>query len=222
MWLFNFGALPYDVLTAQPLWRDQIARLLDYLPAPPKRVLDLGCGPGVSTFVLAEKLGAGAKLWGVDLSPPMIARAQRHHGERYPHLTNIQFAQADAKRLPFDAGHFDLATGHSFLYLVADRAAVLAEVRRVLRPGGHLILMEPRRDGSLATAARRLREIAGPHRPWDAARFLTSMVLWRTVAALHGALAPVEIDHLFRAAGFADVATHETLAGLGMHCVGRA
>jgi demethylmenaquinone methyltransferase/2-methoxy-6-polyprenyl-1,4-benzoquinol methylase len=50
--------------------------------------------------------------------------------------------QADAAALPFAAGAFDAATSHSFLYLVSDRAAVLAEVARVLRPGGRLVVLE--------------------------------------------------------------------------------
>ena len=69
----------------------------------------------------------------------------------------------------------DLAVGHSFLYLIPDRGAVLREVRRVLAPGGTLVLMEPNEDASLPHAvregARRCR--VALRRPWDASRFLS-------------------------------------------------
>ena len=54
----GIGAWAYDVLTRQSMWIDQIGRLLDHAPGlrGPDRVLDLGCGPGVSTFTLAEQV----------------------------------------------------------------------------------------------------------------------------------------------------------------------
>ena len=61
-WLFDWGALGYDVITGQDFWRSQIRSMLDHARIGPNRrstrLLDLGCGPGVSTFVLAEKLNA--------------------------------------------------------------------------------------------------------------------------------------------------------------------
>lgn len=223
--MFNAGAWLYDRMTAQPFWREQIAGVLRYAEplAPSVEVLDLGCGPGVSTFVLAERLGPAARLVGVDLAHKMVERARRNHQRDHAALTGVRFEQADATRLRFEAGRFDLAVGHSFLYLVSDRAAVLADVLRVLRPGGTLVLMEPNAGGTLVSAAARGAAHArhALARPWAAARFATSMALWRLVSAGAGQLGAAEVTALFAAAGFERVATHPTLGGLGLHCVGR-
>lgn len=223
--LFNVGSLAYDLLTGQTFWREHITHLLDFVSTPTNRirVLDLGCGPGVSTFVLAAELGPLASLVGIDLAPRMIARAERHHQRRFPDLDNVRFEQADATALHFDDACFDLAVGHSFLYLVPDRAAVLREVRRVLAPGGSLVLMEPNDEASVLGAAREgvRRWQVALRNPWDAGRFVSSMIGWRLVSASAGRMTPAELERAFEDAGFADVTTHETLAGLGVHCVGR-
>jgi len=224
--IFNIGSVVYDVMTGQTFWRQHIAHLLDYAPdeGAGLRVLDLGCGPGVSTFVLAQKLGCGSSLVGIDLASRMIARAEQHHRRRFADLDNVSFEQADATSLRFADASFDLAVGHSFLYLVPDRGAVLREVRRVLAPGGRLVLMEPNQEASLLHAARegaRRWQRAARH-PWDASLFLSSMVGWRAVSASAGRMTPAALERAFRDAGFTDVAAHPTLAGLGVHCVGSA
>ena len=224
--VFNLFASAYDLITDHVYWRDQIARMLAYAGAPSERlrVLDLGCGPGVSTFVLAQELGPGASLVGVDLSRAMITRANRHAETRFPELENVRFEQADATRLAFADGAFDLAVGHSFLYLVSDRDAVLREVRRVLAPGGTLVLMEPHDEadllGAAASGTTRWREAV--RHPWDASRFAAAMVAWRLVSTAARRMPRLAIERAFCDAGFTDVATHPTLAGLGLHCVGRA
>ena len=223
--LFGLGAQAYDLLTGQALWRAQILRLLDHVPpAPgPLRVLDLGTGPGVSAFALAEAL-PDSVVTGVDLSPRMIARARAHHAHTFPHLRDVDFLVADAAALPFAPASFDLVTGHSFLYLLPDPVAVLREARRVLRPQGVAVFMEPARGGSLVAASRAVVDPAGVVRadPLGAARFATSMALWRVVSAAHGRLDAARVTALFDAAGFPAVSTHPTLGGLGLHCVATA
>jgi ubiquinone/menaquinone biosynthesis C-methylase UbiE len=223
--LFNLGSRIYDVMTAQRHWRRQIGRALD-LAAPTMdelRVLDLGCGPGVSTFVLADRLGPRAELIGIDLAHKMIRRARHHQRRRFNRLENVRFERADATRLRFADDSFDLALGHSFLYLVPDRPAVLREALRVLRPKGTLVLMEPNADGSLHRAAfSSLDQLPTALRhPWQVSRFAASMVGWRVVSAGAGRLKATELEDLFHDAGFGEVATHPTLGGLGLHCIGR-
>jgi ubiquinone/menaquinone biosynthesis C-methylase UbiE len=223
---FRLGAAGYDALTGQDHWRAHIVAMLGHVQGVrdgPKRVLDLGCGPGVSAFALADVLPEGSSVVGVDLSPEMVARATRHHRRRFGHLGNVTFHQADAAALPFESEGFDVVTGHSFLYLVPDRVAVLREARRVLRRGGTLVFMEPSRDGSLARAAlgvrRPLATVA--ESPLAAGRFATSMALWRVASALAGRMDPALVSRLFAEAGFAEVECHETLGGLGLHVVAR-
>lgn len=223
--LFRVGARAYDELTRQDWWRGQVRRLLDYVDVRrgPRRVLDLGCGPGVSALALAEALPPGSEVVGVDLSPEMVARARAQLAARSPLLRGVHFLRADACRLPLRAGSFDLVTGHSFLYLVPDRQSALREARRVLASDGALVFMEPNRDGSLARAALeglpRLPELA--RSPFAAGRFLTSMVLWRAASAVAGRMHADLLGPLFAGAGFREVHCHETLGGLGLHVVAR-
>lgn len=220
--LFSLGARAYDTLTAQPLWRRQIARLLDlHPPRTPERVLDLGTGPGVSAFVLAEHLPAGSHVTGLDLAPQMIARAHTQ-AAAMPHL-RVDFLVADATALPFPDAAFDRVTGHSFLYLLPDAPAVMREVARVLRPGGVATFMEPSSDGALlralGAAETPLEHLR--HDPSATLRFATSMALWRLMSATQGRLSPSRVEALFSGAGLEPVLTVETLGGLGLHCVGR-
>jgi len=103
-------------------------------PVAGVRVLEVGCGAASCSRWLA---GHGAQPVGVDLSAGMLGQArtaERRTGRRVP------LVQGDAARLPFADGSFDLAcSAFGALPFVADSAAVLAEVARVLRPGGRWV-----------------------------------------------------------------------------------
>jgi len=220
--IFEVGARAYDVLTAQPHWRRQIARLLELRPPTgPERVLDLGTGPGISAFVLAEHLPPGSRVTGLDLSPQMIARAHQHH-RRLSHLP-VDFLVADASALPFPDASFDRVTGHSFLYLLPDPKAVLLEVARVLTPSGVATFMEPAETASLASAMASLeaplRELAAT--PSATVRFATSMLLWRLFSSTQTRMTPERLADLFGAAGFSTAHTQPTLGKLGLHVIGQ-
>ncbi len=220
---FNLASRGYDLLTAQDVWREQVVRVLEHVPSTGDiaRILDLGCGPGVSAFVLAEKFPR-AEVVGIDLAENMIRRAHRHHRRSFSQLDNVDFRVADAADTGFDDGAFDLAVGHSFLYLIPDQQGVLQEVRRVLAPGGTLVLMEPNRQGSLRHAVARNFDCEYAHAGTvDAARFQLSMVLWRLVSGNVGRLEPGQVVAWMQEAGFDQAEVHPTLGGLGMHCVGR-
>jgi len=139
---------------------------------------------------------------GLDVAPRMLQQARRRERD-----TRITWLRADAARLPFGDDSIDACTGHSFLYLLPDRAAVLSEVRRVLRPGGRLVLMEPHARGvsvqQTTTVSRDLRH-------------LVSVSLWRPFSRLHGRFTPEGLAHTLQTAGFADCQAEETLGGLGV------
>ena len=97
------------------------------------RVLDAGCGAGWGTALLARE----AEAVGVDLSPAAIAAARREHGEE------AEFAEGDLGALPFGEAAFDAVVCFEALTHLADPAAALAELRRVLRPGGLLLASAP-------------------------------------------------------------------------------
>jgi SAM-dependent methyltransferase len=113
------------------------ALLRDALPAPPARVLDVGCGTGSVSVLLAE---LGHAVQGVDLSPRMLERAvakARRHG------VTASFHAGDGGAPPVD-GPFDVVLSRHVLWALADPPAVLERWARLLAPAGRLVLVEGR------------------------------------------------------------------------------
>ena len=108
------------------------AYLLPYL-RPGLRVLDVGCGMGTISLVLAAAVEPG-ELHGVDMEESQIALARSLAESR--RQRNATFHVGDVTALPFEDGFFDVAHCHNVLMHVPDTRAVLAEVKRVVRPGG--------------------------------------------------------------------------------------
>lgn len=106
---------------------------------PGHRVLDVGCGPATDLPALAAAVGEQGEVIGVDRDPAMVATAR----ERCAALPNTRVLEGDAERLPLESARLDRARVDRVLMHVADPAAALAELRRVLRPGGLLALAEP-------------------------------------------------------------------------------
>jgi demethylmenaquinone methyltransferase/2-methoxy-6-polyprenyl-1,4-benzoquinol methylase len=116
-------------------WKRRLVRLA--APRPGQRALDVCCGTGDVTFRLAD---AGAAVVGVDFSAPMldVARSRlRRNGGKRP-----EFLQGDARHLPFPDGSFDVVAISYGLRNVADFHGCLAEMTRVLRHGGRLLVLE--------------------------------------------------------------------------------
>lgn len=206
-WIFDLGAQVYAWFTAQPTWRASCARMATLLPAREGlRVVDLGCGPGVSTMELA-RLRPRDVLVGLDRAGRMLAEAQRClRAARLP-AHRVAWVRADVTRLPFATASVDALTGHSFLYLLPDRQAALDEMRRVLRPGGCVVLMEP----NARPAA--LRDVLAVSRD---PRHLVSVALWRPFSRLHGRFSPASLRETLEGAGFVSCQVEEVLGGLGV------
>jgi SAM-dependent methyltransferase len=116
-----------------PFHRWLFDRLLE--EGPSLRVVEAGCGPGTLWVANAERVPAGWSLTLTDLSPGMVEEARRALETAG---LEAGFAVAEAAALPFPDGSVDLVIANGMLYHVPDRAAALAEFRRVLRPGGAL------------------------------------------------------------------------------------
>lgn len=112
------------------LWR--VATVKAIAPRPGERILDVACGTGTSTVAIQAK---GATAVGVDFSGGMIQEARRRH-------PGIEFVPGDAQALPFADGEFDAVTISFGLRNVHEPHRALAEMYRVLRPGGRLVITE--------------------------------------------------------------------------------
>lgn len=107
--------------------------VFDHLQAPAAaRLLEIGCGPGGLWAENRDRIPAGWRLLLTDLSPGMVQQAAR----TLAGLDHVLFGVADAQTLPFADSTFDLVLANHMLYHVPDRARALAEIHRVLRPGG--------------------------------------------------------------------------------------
>jgi len=100
---------------------------------PSDRILDLGCGTGIVARLLRERLGGAARITGADVSPAMITKARALAPE-------LDWHEANAMALPFADHSFDLVLCQQMLQFVPDPELALREIRRVLVPGGRLIL----------------------------------------------------------------------------------
>ena len=104
---------------------------------PGERVLDVGCGTGIVAREVAERLGGSGTVTGLDLSPNMLAVA-RAAANRAGFV--IEWRQGNAEQLPFAQSTFDLVLCQFALMFVSDKAAALAEMRRVLTENGRVLV----------------------------------------------------------------------------------
>jgi demethylmenaquinone methyltransferase/2-methoxy-6-polyprenyl-1,4-benzoquinol methylase len=140
-----FAGLPasYDRMGAimsfgqDPRWRRALVAAID--PHPGQRVLDVATGTGMVAFELARR---GCEVVGLDQSERMLSGARAKLREQRALADRVTFVQGEAERLPFADGEFDALTFTYLLRYVDDRAATLAELARVLRPGGRIGMVE--------------------------------------------------------------------------------
>ena len=140
-----FAGLPdrYDQVGAlmsfgqDPRWRRALVDAVD--PRPGRRVLDVATGTGMVAFALAAR---GATVIGLDQSPAMLARARAKLRAAPALAGRLSFIEGEAERLPFPDGSFDALTFTYLLRYVDDRTATLAELARVVRPGGRVAMLE--------------------------------------------------------------------------------
>jgi demethylmenaquinone methyltransferase/2-methoxy-6-polyprenyl-1,4-benzoquinol methylase len=121
-------------------WRNRLVKLAQ--KNKPTDILDLATGSGDVLFALRQGLGDKVRLTGLDFCEPMLEQARAKRTVRGLGDSTNQFLHGDCLNLPFEDNSFDLITIAFGLRNLADRAKGLAEMQRVLRPGGRLIILE--------------------------------------------------------------------------------
>ncbi len=106
-------------------------------PQASDRVLDVATGPGFLAFLFAER---AAQVVGIDLTPAMLTRAEANRQARQ--MNNLRFEAGDAESLAFPDQSFGIVTCGSAFHHLSDPARVLAEMVRVVRPGGRVALID--------------------------------------------------------------------------------
>jgi ubiquinone/menaquinone biosynthesis C-methylase UbiE len=128
-------------LVHNPLRRQYMRPILDRVGIQPgERVLELGPGPGAFTIDAARRAGPEGRLIAVDIQPEMIVRLEQR--VREAGLTNVETHVAGAYDLPLESESVDRAFLVTVLPEISDQSRALAELWRVLKPGGHLSITE--------------------------------------------------------------------------------
>jgi SAM-dependent methyltransferase len=156
---------------------------------PGDRVLDVACGTGVVTRLAAGRVGAEGAVAGLDINPGMLGVARSTARTEL----GIEWHEAGADALPFQDGTFDVGLCQMGLQFFPDKLAALREVRRVLVPGGRLVLNVP---GPTPRLFSILADALARHVQPEVAGFV------HQVFSLHEVQ---ELESLVRGAGFVDV-----------------
>jgi arsenite methyltransferase len=158
-------------------------------------VLDLGSGGGIDVILSAKRVGPTGVAYGLDMTDEMLALARAN--ARDAGVTNVHFLKGVIEQIPLPAAAVDVVISNCVINLSTDKAAVLAETARVLRPGGRLGISDVVAEDRLSPAERAER---GSH-----------------VGCIAGALSRAEYVAGLEAAGFEGVSvefTHEVAAGM--------
>lgn len=128
------------------LWRRYVNQTVPVLQRtadvqPGERVLDLACGTGAFERRVADAV-PDAALVGIDIAPAMVEQARAKTDD----ATNVRFEEGDAHDLPFDDHAFDVVVCANTFHYFTHPETVLAEAKRVLRPGGRLVVLDWCRD----------------------------------------------------------------------------
>lgn len=150
---------------------------------PGETVLDLGSGGGLDCFLAAKKVGPTGHVIGVDMTPEMIERA-RAAASRL-NLGNVEFRQGLLEDLPVASDSVDVVISNCVINLAPDKARVLAQVFRVLKPGGKLAVSDIVTDGPLPQQVK------------------NDLSAW--AGCISGALDSAEYRSILASAGFKDI-----------------
>jgi SAM-dependent methyltransferase len=159
-------------------------------------VLDLGSGGGIDVILSAKRVGPTGTAYGLDMTDEMLALAQRNAAEAG--VSNVHFLKGVIEQIPLPAGSVDVVISNCVINLSTDKAAVLTEIARVLKPGGRIGISDVVSENRLSPEERAERG--------------------SFVGCIAGALSQGEYTAGLTAAGFEQISvefTHEV--GDGMH-----
>jgi ubiquinone/menaquinone biosynthesis C-methylase UbiE len=118
-----------------------------------ERVVDIGSGGGIDSLVAARMVGSNGKVIGIDMTPAMLEKARSAATESG--IGNVDFREAYMEELPVSDGWADVVISNGVLNLTPDKQKTLAEMFRVLRPGGRLQIADILVNREVPDAAKR-------------------------------------------------------------------
>ena len=146
-------------------------------------VLDLGSGGGIDVFLSAKRVGAGGKVYGLDMTDDMLALSRSN--QQKAGVTNVEFLKGDIQQIPLPDASVDVVISNCVINLAPDKDKVLKEAFRVLKPGGRFAVSDIVVLGEVSP------EVRG------------NMELW--TGCIAGALQDTEYSSKLERAGFTDI-----------------
>ncbi len=174
--------------------------------APGEMVLDLGSGGGIDVLLSARRVSPGGKAYGLDMTDEMLELAEKNRAEAG--TENVEFLKGEIENIPLPEDHVDVVISNCVINLSTDKAGVMGEAYRVLKPGGRFAVS----DMVFLGDKRKL-----------SAEVVRSVESW--AGCVSGALQKDEYERLLGEAGFEDISvevthTHDTGAATGSGCCG--
>jgi arsenite methyltransferase len=120
-------------------------------------VIDLGSGAGNDAFIARNETGENGKVIGIDFTPAMIERARINAEVRG--FNNVEFRQGDIEKMPVTSNVADVIVSNCVLNLVPNKDAVIKEIFRVLKPGGHFSISDIVLEGQLPKEIKEAAEM---------------------------------------------------------------
>lgn len=120
-------------------------------------VIDLGSGAGNDCFVARKQTGEKGKVIGIDFTPAMIEKARMNAEKTGFH--NVEFRQGDIEQIPVTSNVADVVVSNCVLNLVPNKQAVIKEIFRVLKPGGHFSISDIVLEGALPSKWKAIAEL---------------------------------------------------------------
>ncbi len=151
-------------------------------------VLDLGSGAGADVLISARRVGPTGRAYGLDMTEEMLELARAN--QREAGVDNVEWLRGTIEAIPLPEASVDVVISNCVINLSADKAQVLREVARVLRPGGRVAVSDVIADPDLDPAVR------------------ADMAQW--TGCIAGALTGAEYERLLAAAGLEDTKIEET------------
>jgi len=155
---------------------------------PGQVVLDLGSGGGIDVLLSARRVGPTGKAWGLDMTDEMLALARANQARSG--IENVEFLKGQMEAIPLPDASVDVIISNCVINLSADKAQVLREAFRVLKPGGRLAVSDVVVRGEVPERVRR------------------NVELW--IGCVAGALEESEYVRLLSRAGFSDIDVEPT------------